>query len=195
MFQKHPPEKLIGERIELRKHELSSAEAMFREVDSDRTRLGRFLPWVAGMHSPQDEKDFIEHTHREWEEFRLFDYSIMVNGNYAGNIGAHHIDWENECCQLGYWVAGAFEGLGFISEAVALLERELFGLGFHRIEIHCDPHNVRSAAVPKRAGYHLEGVLRENELRAGGRRKSTMIWGKLSSGAKSSKHSSRDELA
>jgi ribosomal-protein-serine acetyltransferase len=178
MNKHYPREVLKGPRVELRKHELGVAREMFRLVDADRVRLGRFLPWVAGMHSVAEEEEYVRFSHVEWEEYRLFDYGIFVAGRYVGNCGAHTIAWEHDRCELGYWLAGEAEGKGIMSEAVRVLEGELFRLGFHRIEIHCDPENVRSAAVPSRNGYTLEATLRDHKVEQS-RRRGTMIWAKL----------------
>jgi len=183
MVQNHPHEKLDGERIVLKKHELAVAKEMYRLVDGDRVRLGRFLPWVTGMHSVADEEEYVRFSHVQWEDYKLFDYGIFLKegDRYVGNVGAHTLSWDDERCEIGYWIAGGFEGSGLMSEAVGVLGDELFRLGFHRIEIHCDPDNLRSAAVPKRCGYELEGVMRDHKI-AGGKRRSTMIWSKLRRG-------------
>jgi RimJ/RimL family protein N-acetyltransferase len=49
-----------------------------------------------------------------------------------------------------------------MSEALAALEKEVFGQGINRIYIGNDTRNIRSVNVAKRAGYHLDGVLRQN---------------------------------
>jgi ribosomal-protein-serine acetyltransferase len=153
---------------------------MFRLVDADRARLGRFLPWVAGMHSVADEEEYIRYSHVEWEEFRLFDFGIFYEGAYLGNVGVHHLAWEDERCEIGYWIAAGGEGRGFVAEAVGVVERELFRIGFHRLEIRCDPANLRSAAVPKRCGFELEGTLKDHKIE-NGKRRGTMIWAKWNS--------------
>ena len=50
---------------------------------------------------------------------------------------------------------------GYVTEAVAALTRVGFEVErLERIEIHCEPGNVRSAAIPRRLGYELEATLR-----------------------------------
>jgi RimJ/RimL family protein N-acetyltransferase len=58
--------------------------------------------------------------------------------------------------EIGYWVHVDHIGRGLATEATHALT--LAGLALPqvgRIEIHCDPANVPSAAVPRRLGYHL----------------------------------------
>jgi len=122
-----PSEQLSGPRILLKQHEVSLAEAMFKVVDSDRSRLGQYLPWVSRVRSVADEEQYIRSTFVQWQEGRLFDYGIFLkdSGEYLGNAGAHTISWEDDSCALGYWLSGAAEGKGYMAEAVGMLEREL----------------------------------------------------------------------
>jgi RimJ/RimL family protein N-acetyltransferase len=46
----------------------------------------------------------------------------------------------------------------------------------HRMEIHCDPANTRSSAVPKKLGYTHEATLRHRLLAADSEPRDTMIW-------------------
>lgn len=180
MQKNFPHERLEGERIYLHKHELSTAPEMFACIDSDRERLGRFLPWVDETRSLKNSENYVRGAILEWNEQTLFDFGIYRKGtnDYIGNIGAHKLDWQNERAEIGYWIVGAFEGEGFITEAVKLLAQELFRLGFFRIEIRCDARNEKSAGVPKRCGFQLEGVLRSDVIAMGARR-DTMVWAKL----------------
>lgn len=180
MQKNYPKEFIEGEWIFLRRHELATAPAMFACIEEDRKRLGAFLPWVEGTKSVKDSEEYIRCAHVEWQEQKLFDFGLFrkTDRAYLGNIGVHAIAWEHERAEIGYWITGQAEGQGFISEAVGLLEQELFRLGFHRIEIRCDPLNQRSSAVPKRLGYGLEGVLKEHAI-VNGRRRDIEVWAKL----------------
>ncbi len=174
------PELIVSPRLELRKHAQDLAGTMFRYVDKDRDRLRVFLPWVDATKSVEDEADYIKLTHASWEKGTFFDYGLFerVTGTYMGNIGVHNIAWAHDRCELGYWILGEFEGKGFISEAVEALEKVCFGLGFHRLEIRCSSGNLRSAAVPRRLGYSLDGTLKEDTIEQGSYR-DTMVFGKL----------------
>lgn len=63
---------------------------------------------------------------------------------------------ENNCCEIGYWLAKSATGHGFMSEALSALESELFKFGFDRIIIDVDAGNIPSESVARRAGYVLE---------------------------------------
>ncbi|MCM2267790.1 MAG: GNAT family N-acetyltransferase [Elusimicrobiales bacterium] len=183
MEQKKFPELIGAPRLELRKHVLDLAETMYRYVDQDRQRLRVFLPWVDTTRSVDDEAAYIRMTHASWEKGTLFDYGLFERetGTYMGNIGVHNIAWAHDRCEFGYWILSSFEGKGFISEAVGALEKVCFGLGFHRLEIRCSSRNPRSAAVPRRLGYSLDGTLKEDAIEQGSYR-NTLVFAKLNPG-------------
>jgi RimJ/RimL family protein N-acetyltransferase len=136
---------------------------MYEYVDEDRERLGRFLPWPTLIKTVQDEIDFINRCDESWENYSGSTYGIFRNedSEYLGNIGTFGFNWTNEHCEIGYWILGKFEGLGYMTEAVIALEETLFKVGFNRIVIRFDPLNNRSGSIPRRLGYHDEGTLRQ----------------------------------
>jgi RimJ/RimL family protein N-acetyltransferase len=86
-------------------------------------------------------------------------------GDLIGASGMHDLNWSVPSMQIGYWVRTSMTGQGYITEAVRTLTRFAFDvLGACRLEIRCDERNERSAGVARRAGFVLEGVLR-NERR------------------------------
>lgn len=59
--------------------------------------------------------------------------------------------------EIGYWLDRNATGKGYATEAArAMLELSMDAPGIRRIEIHCDPRNAASAAVPRRLGFRLE---------------------------------------
>ena len=180
MDKNSPKEEIRGKRITLRRHHLGLAAEMFKYVEKDRKRLRKFLFWVDSIKSEADEINFKRKASKQWDNHEMFDYGIFRNldQSYMGNIGIHSISWCNNFAELGYWICSEYEGNGYVSEAVALLEQELFGMGFHRIEIRCSTLNERSAKIPERLGYTLEGVLLENAF-VNEQYYNTKVFGKL----------------
>lgn len=180
MEKTHLPDQIESERILLKRHSPDLAAQMFQYVDQDRKRLREFLPWVDFTRSVEDEASYIRMTQERWQNHSLFDYGIFRKSDslYMGNCGVHSIAWQHDRCELGYWILGAFEGQGYVSEAVRALENVLFQVGFNRIEIRCASTNLRSARVPRVNGYRLEGVLRQDAVENGGYR-DTYVFGKL----------------
>jgi ribosomal-protein-serine acetyltransferase len=172
-------EHLTGERIYLKRHELSLASIMFDYVNEDRDRLNRFLPWVEYIKSVADEEAYIKMINKKWDECTHFDYGMfLLDGTYMGNIGVHSIIWRYNSSELGYWILGKFEGHGYVAEAVSILEKHLFEVGFHRVQIRCSDLNERSEKVPLRCGYEFEGTAREDAIEKGAYR-NTKTFSKL----------------
>lgn len=121
-------------------------------------------------------------ANRRWEKNELYDYGIFRKSDnlYMGNVGVHSIQWKTEVCELGYWILGDFEGQGYVSEAVRAIEQACFANGFERVEIRCSSVNFRSASVPMRLGFLLEGTLRSNQ-KDNGIRRNTLLFARLRS--------------
>jgi RimJ/RimL family protein N-acetyltransferase len=175
--QKSLPSVLKGPRITLEKHNSALAPEMFKTIDANREHL-KFMPWIQFTQTVEDSKKWIDATFSEWDNLALFDYGIYFEGRYIGSAGVHSINWEFKNCELGYWISKEFEGRGFMSEVVKILESACFKQGFHRVEIRCAGFNDASARVALKNDYKLEGELREDSL-INGEYRSTKVFGKL----------------
>ena len=174
-----PPSKIPVAKALLKRRNIKDVYSAFECVDSDRVRLREFLPWVDASKSVEDQVWYVGECTKDWEDGKLFDYGIYnAEDEFIGAIGVHNIRWDHNCCEIGYWIHQKYEGQGLISSALQGLEKILFELGFHRIEIRCEPRNKKSASVPLRNGYAFEGILREDRLFQGNYR-DTAVYAKL----------------
>ncbi|NOK22090.1 GNAT family N-acetyltransferase [Corallococcus carmarthensis] len=97
-----------------------------------------------------------------------------------GGTGLHPRVGEG-ALEIGYWIAERHTGRGLATEIAGALTRVAFELeGVRRVEIHCDPRNVRSAAVARRLGFTHEATLRQRLVAPDGALRDTMIWTLLS---------------
>jgi len=95
-----------------------------------------------------------------------------------GSSGLHTRLGKNEL-EIGYWIHKDFINQGFVTESTAALIKVAFEvIHIHRIEIHCDPANLASAAVPRKLGFTHEGTLRARTPILD-RWSDSMIWGLL----------------
>jgi hypothetical protein len=174
------PVTIETKRLVLRKHSLKIAETMFEALDSDRKRLQEFLLFVPHTKTLKDQKAFLRRAAKMWRRGELFDFGIYErkSGQFMGNIGVHTIAWHHDRCELGYWLKSAFEGYGYVTEAVTELTRICFASGLKRVEIRCSPENIRSAAVAERCGFKLEGHLTKDRV-VNGRRHDTLVYGRI----------------
>lgn len=174
-----PAQIALGENCELRPLELCDAEALFAVVDANREHLGRWLPWVERTRDAGHTRAFLEKVAANRSQGKTAAYGIWHGSELAGLIGLHDMDASNATAQIGYWIAGRFQGRGLVTRAVAALIRMAFRqLGLERIEIRCAAGNLRSQAIPKRLGFTFEGTLR-SALRLGGGRADVRVYSLL----------------
>ena len=162
-------ERIEGERIVLErpKATFEQAKEIFALVEVSRAELRPWLDWCDKTKTPEDEfsgylKGWCED---HWEKEEGFAYLIREKemGAFCGTIDIFNIDQTCKRGEIGYWLGTPFVGKGYMLEAVKLLEKQSFEQGINRIVIHNDTENMRSVNVAKRAGYKLEGVLRQDK--------------------------------
>lgn len=172
------PSHIICKRLKLKRLSLSAAPLMFAAIYGGRRRLQRFLPSVASAKNLDDQKKYIRCEISRWRRHKAFEYGIyrIIDGVYMGAIAVHTVNWTHRCCELLFWVGHEFEGGGYVTEAVKHLRDKCFELGFYRVEIRCEPDNLRSISVASRCGLRLEGNLIENRY-VHGRFRNTLIFG------------------
>ncbi len=183
MTAMRPPDEILAERVVLVALTQAHAEEMFALIDGDRERLTRTQTFFQKIQTVEDERADLQRKEEARAEGNVFAYAIALrpqdgSRQLIGGCGVFSISQEHERCELGYWLAGAFEGQGLVTETVGALEKACFETGFHRIEIRCGANNPRSAGIPKRLGYQLDGRRREAWL-LHGERHDGLIFSKL----------------
>jgi ribosomal-protein-alanine N-acetyltransferase len=133
--------------------------------------LEHLVPWsppppAEGL-SLEIYQRLVTRSRREFEEgqsvrlwARLGD---ATEGPFVGAVSLLDINLGAfRACILGYHIDRAFEGKGYMSEAVAAVVRYAFEeLKLHRIMANYVPHNVRSARLLERLGFVKEGYAKE----------------------------------
>lgn len=79
--------------------------------------------------------------------------------------------------EISYWLRTTCHGRGLASEAVAALTQVAFAVyRVARVEIHCEPANTASAAVPRRLGFRHEATLARRLPGVDGTPRDMMVW-------------------
>lgn len=151
---------------ELRVLSFSDADAMFELVDSGRYYLREYLPWVDQSRDPYDTAQFIQATIHQRDRNQGIHYGIWFRGHLAGTIGVHSINWANRNTSIGYWLGQPFQGYGLMTASVReYIDKLVFGeWNLNRVQINAAIQNHKSRAIPKRLGFQMEGILRQNEF-------------------------------
>ncbi len=87
----------------------------------------------------------------------------------VGNVMLFRFNEESRRAEIGYSMARAHWGQGYMDEALRALVDYAFSepLNLNRIEADIDPRNASSAKSLARLGFREEGVLRERWIVAG----------------------------
>ncbi len=124
----------------------------------------------------------IPHRQRLYETGRELPYAIF-NSERTALIGTCHfsniVHGPFMACYLGYGMAQAYQGQGYMTEALeACLQRVFTVLGLNRVMANYMPSNEKSGAVLERLGFQKEGVAK-SYLKINGRWEDHIMTSKL----------------
>ena len=159
---------LIDDELLLRSFEPEDAQELFRAIDASRTHLRPWLPWVDMSTKPEHTLEFIQRSKAQQHQQEAIALGIIYNRSIIGGIGMHNHDRVLKKAQLGYWIAKEYEGKGIMQKSLDAFLDFLFGkLALNKVEIHFMTGNRRSAHVAERAGFKVEGIIRQSYLMNG----------------------------
>jgi RimJ/RimL family protein N-acetyltransferase len=102
--------------------------------------------------------------------FNLSETMILGGSGLHTRLG----QWARE---IGYWIHKDYINQGYATEVSAALTKVAFEIDhMKRVEIHCDPKNIRSASVPKKLGFIHEATLHNRVEDTHGNLRDSMIW-------------------
>jgi ribosomal-protein-serine acetyltransferase len=169
MIRENPPSELyLDEGTALKRLQVGSSRLIFNAIDSDREHLRRWLPFVDDTHKAEDTEMFIKsilHTNCPGKDLI---YEIWIKGEFAGLIALKEIDGWNKKTEIGYWIISKYQRMGIITRSCEkLIELSFNQLGLNRVQIRVATGNARSALVPERLRFTIEGIERAGELHHG----------------------------
>lgn len=173
-----PPYRIATERLVLRPPEPGDALEMQQVVADNKAHLCPEMPWARGEALTFKERvNLLRNFRSRFDASEDFMF-VMFDRETEALIGATglHTRIGPQALEIGYWISEQREGQGLVSEAVqALAHVALVHMKALRLEIRCSEGNERSAAVPRRLGFHLDGILRMLP-QDGDPPRDTMIW-------------------
>lgn len=155
-----PAWRIRSARVELRPWRLEDVPAMAAAIARDQARLAEWMSWARFPADLDDHANRVLQWSAAFGRREDYVYGIFRDGAPIGGTGLHPRVGPR-AYEIGYWLAGAHEGQGIMAECVRAVARVAFAVhGADRVEIHMDPRNLRSAAVPRRLGFTHEATLR-----------------------------------
>jgi len=139
-------------------------------------------PWIPFM---KDEPRSLEQT-TEWLRGMRAGFDLRQNYRYAVfDKAGETLLGENMllgrvgpgAMEIGYWTDRHAIGKGIASESSCVLIRVAFEIEkVDRLEIHCDPRNGASAAIPRRLGFTHDATLPKRFNNLDGEPCDLMVW-------------------
>jgi RimJ/RimL family protein N-acetyltransferase len=156
---------LTGASVLLRPWRADDVDAVFAACQDPEVQRWTVVPVP---YRREDAETFVgqiaERT--EAEGGALFAVVDRASGALAGSIGL--FPPADGVGEIGYWSVAAFRGRGRMTEALVLLTRWAFDeVGLRRLELMVDPRNDASRRLGERAGFVVEGTLRQRSLQRG----------------------------
>ena len=174
-----PAYRIETERTVLRCWQPTDAPLLSAAIEASLAHLRGWMPWAAGEPKSLDERAaFLRAMRAAFDKDEEYVYGIFNRDETAviGGTGLHRRDGGN-CLEIGYWIHVDYTNRGLATEISAALTKAAFAIhGVDWVEIHCDPNNARSAAVPRKLGYTFEATLRRRRTTPQGQPEGTMIW-------------------
>jgi RimJ/RimL family protein N-acetyltransferase len=155
------PVELFTPRLKLRWMEERDAEAHYAVFsDPDVTRYWSSGPWTS-LDQSREHIAATQAAYADGSGMRL-GVELIGTGELIGNVSLHRFVDASRRCEMGYALARAHWGGGYVSEALrALLAYGFTALDLNRIEADVDPRNGASARVLEKLGFRKEGYMPE----------------------------------
>ena len=177
----NPAYRIETQRLVVRCYNPSDASMLAQSITESVEHLRPWMVWAHSEPEPVDEKlKLLKRWRGNFDLGQDFAYGIFSpdESKLLGSTGLHTRLGESEL-EIGYWIHKDYIKQGLVTESTAALIRVAFEIiQVHRIEIHCDPRNLASAAVPRKLGFDHEGTLRA-KIRFLDSWRDLMIWGLL----------------
>ena len=155
----------VDDEINLRLLSLASAATIYESINSSRSHLREWLPFVDATKNVIETSDFIKSVlnSRNLKQDRI--YEIWYKNNFAGLISFKEIDKLNNKVEMGYWLDAKITGKGIMVRSVKRLVSYAFKeMKMNRLKLKVAIGNTKSKAISQKTGFKFEGIEREGEF-------------------------------
>ena len=153
----HGTAELWTEHLILRRYRPDDAEQLYESLGTD-PEMSRYSGWNPYA-SPEMAQETVRRFIDSYNDDNVYSWVMDVNGDdvVAGTIGAY--DYDNNQIEVGFSVAGAWQGRGFATEALkTVLEYLTENEGINCVTAWCASENTGSRKAMEKAGMQLVRV-------------------------------------
>jgi RimJ/RimL family protein N-acetyltransferase len=181
-FELDIPQQFTTDRLLIRCAQPGEGPAANAAIRDSIEQLRPWMPWAQTLPAVSDTEEHARRAHARFLAREDLTYRAWLKDSQTFVVGSglHRINWVVPKFEIGYWVRSTHSGQGYVHEVVQALTKLAFEK-FHaqRVEIRCDDRNLKSIRVAERAGFQLEGILRNDSRGAGGSLRSTRVYAKI----------------
>lgn len=178
----HLPEQIESDRLIIRVAKPGDGPMFNAAIVESLPELSPWLGWVSPAPTVEQSESSCR---RAFARFLLNEdlmalFILKQGGELVGGSGLHDADWQLRHFEVGYWGRTRFMGQGLVTEGVrALASHALTALGASRVFLTTDERNVRSWRLAERAGFELEGTLRNDRKNLEGTLRNTRVYSRV----------------
>ena len=172
------PDRIAAEEIDLRRWDPAFAGALCDAVATSLPELRPWMPWAQEAPTVEGHVTVLEQGNLRFETGEEWQF-VMVepdSGRVVGACGLHPRIGSGRI-EIGYWVRTDATHQGYATMAARALTTAVFAGSndVDVVEIRMDTTNYRSAAVPPRLGFRLEGEV-DQVIEAPGQSGRWFVW-------------------
>ncbi|GAB3256296.1 GNAT family N-acetyltransferase [Chitinimonas naiadis] len=181
-MQNQLPEQLESARLIIRVARPGDG-AMFNQAIAESSEdLKHWLGWVYPAPTPEASERDVRRAHARFlmnEDLMAF-FIDKASGQLVGGSGLHKANWPLRQFEVGYWCRKGWGGKGLITEGVRTLsDHALDVLAANRVFLTTDDRNIASWRLAERAGFVLEGTLRNERYDLQGNLRNTRVYSRI----------------
>ncbi|MGH7272006.1 MAG: GNAT family N-acetyltransferase [Polyangiaceae bacterium] len=153
-------------RLTLCPVEPSDATDLWNAVETSRSHLEKWLPWVPFNTDLDASWRYCEASANDWDHARALRFSIRDRAarRFLGVVGLESLAHLHKSADLGYWLRADAAQRGYMTEAARSIVGWAFRrLSVHRIRVAAATDNLASLGVLRKLGFKYEGSAREAE--------------------------------
>lgn len=146
------------QRLTLGKITVSDAEDMYSYASLN--SVTRYLLWSPHLNI-EDTRGYIEFLNRQYKKGTYADWGIRLKecGTFIGTVGFADFDYDNNLGEVGYVLNPAYQGKGYMTEAVtAILSVAFDRIGLDKVVLRIIDENRPSIRLARRLGFTLDHV-------------------------------------
>jgi RimJ/RimL family protein N-acetyltransferase len=175
------PTELVTPRLHLRVARPGDGALILPAIRESLAQLKPWMPWAKDEYGESDAELWVRRAAAAFLKREIIDMLILSReeGRHLGSVGFHSFKWNVPRCEIGYMLRTSETGNGYMAEAIGAMLGLAEKLKMRRVESRPDALNARSRRVTERAGFQLEGILRDSVRMPSGELGSPCVYARL----------------